>query len=65
VGLAGSNIGGVAETQGMLNFAAEHRLGSDVEVIPMSGINEAYDRVVASDVRYRFVINIDTLRQAT
>jgi uncharacterized zinc-type alcohol dehydrogenase-like protein len=65
VGLAGSNIGGVAETQEMLNFAAEHGLGSDVEVIPMSGINEAYDRVVASDVRYRFVIDIDTLRQDT
>ena len=56
VSLAGSNIGGVAETQEMLEFAAEHGLGSDIEVIPISLINEAYDRVVASDVRYRFVI---------
>jgi uncharacterized zinc-type alcohol dehydrogenase-like protein len=63
VSLAGSNIGGVSETQEMLDFAAEHGLGCDIELIPISQINEAYDRVVASDVRYRFVIDIDTLRK--
>ena len=65
VSLAGSNIGGVAQTQEMLNFAAEHGLGCEIEVIPISLVNEAYDRVVASDVRYRFVIDINTLRQGT
>jgi uncharacterized zinc-type alcohol dehydrogenase-like protein len=59
---AGSNIGGIAETQEMLDFCAEHGLASDVEVIGVDKINEAYERVLASDVRYRFVIDIDTLR---
>ena len=59
--LAGSLIGGIRETQEMLDFCAEHGLASDVEVIPADRINEAYERVLASDVRYRFVIDINTL----
>ena len=59
--LAGSNIGGIPETQEMLDFAAEHGLASEIETIPAAMINEAYDRVVASDVRFRFVIDIATL----
>ncbi|WP_309108896.1 NAD(P)-dependent alcohol dehydrogenase [Arthrobacter sp.] len=58
---AGSMIGGISETQEMLNFCAEHGLGSEVEVIPASKINDAYERVLASDVRYRFVIDTATL----
>ncbi|WP_458112095.1 NAD(P)-dependent alcohol dehydrogenase [Arthrobacter sp. R1-13] len=58
---AGSMIGGIPETQEMLNFCAEHGLGSEVEVIPASKINDAYERVLASDVRYRFVIDTATL----
>ncbi|ABS01835.1 putative zinc-type alcohol dehydrogenase-like protein [Kineococcus radiotolerans] len=58
---AGSNIGGIAETQEMLDFCAEHHIGSDVETIPAEKINEAYERVLASDVRYRFVIDTATL----
>ncbi|MGY3553125.1 putative zinc-type alcohol dehydrogenase-like protein [Williamsia sp. R60] len=59
--LAGSMIGGIAETQEMLDFCAEHDLGSEIEVIPAQQINEAYERVIASDVRYRFVIDNSTL----
>ncbi|WP_406223821.1 NAD(P)-dependent alcohol dehydrogenase [Streptomyces canus] len=59
--LAGSLIGGIRETQEMLDFCAEHRIGSEIEVIPAEKINEAYERVLASDVRYRFVIDIATL----
>ena len=58
--LAGSMIGGIGPTQDMLNFCAEHHIGSEVEVIPASYINEAYERVLASDVRYRFVIDATT-----
>ncbi|MCW2583955.1 MAG: alcohol dehydrogenase [Klenkia sp.] len=58
--LAGSKIGGIRETQEMLDFCAEHHLGAEVEVIGGDQIDEAYERVVASDVRYRFVI--DTAR---
>ena len=60
--VAGSATGGIAETQEMLDFCAEHNLGAEVEVIAADQINEAYERVLASDVRYRFVIDIDTLR---
>jgi uncharacterized zinc-type alcohol dehydrogenase-like protein len=59
---AGSGIGSIRETQEMLDFCAEHGIASEVEVIPASEINAAYERVLASDVRYRFVIDIDTLR---
>ena len=58
---AGSMIGGIPETQEMLDFCAEHGIGSEIEVIPAEKINEALDRVVASDVRYRFVIDTTTL----
>ncbi|MCE1175383.1 MAG: NAD(P)-dependent alcohol dehydrogenase [Propionibacteriales bacterium] len=57
---AGSMIGGIAETQEMLDFCAEHGIGAEVEVISGEDINAAYDRVVASDVRYRFVIDTAT-----
>ncbi|MEU8464891.1 NAD(P)-dependent alcohol dehydrogenase [Streptomyces sp. NPDC029003] len=59
--LAGSMIGGIAETQEMLDFCAEHGLGSEIEVIAAEEVNEAYERVVASDVRYRFVIDASTI----
>ncbi|MEU6133320.1 NAD(P)-dependent alcohol dehydrogenase [Nocardioides sp. NPDC047086] len=58
---AGSMIGGIALTQEMLDFCAEHGIGSEVEVISADQINEAYARVLASDVRYRFVIDTSTL----
>jgi uncharacterized zinc-type alcohol dehydrogenase-like protein len=58
---AGSAIGGIRETQEMLDFCAEHRLGAEIEVIPANKINDAYERVLASDVRYRFVIDTSTL----
>ncbi|MEA9984377.1 MULTISPECIES: NAD(P)-dependent alcohol dehydrogenase [Subtercola] len=59
--LAGSNIGGIRETQEMLDFCAEHGLGSEIEVISADQVGEAYDRVVKSDVRYRFVIDTSTI----
>ena len=58
---AGSAIGGIRETQEMLDFCAEHGLGAEIEVIPAEKINDAYERVLASDVRYRFVIDASTL----
>ncbi|WP_426365773.1 NAD(P)-dependent alcohol dehydrogenase [Streptomyces sp. E-08] len=59
--LAGSMIGGIAETQEMLDFCAEHGLGAEIELIRADQINEAYERVVKSDVRYRFVIDTSTI----
>jgi len=59
---AGSMIGGIRETQEMLDFCAAHHLGAEIEVIGADQINEAYERVLASDVRYRFVIDTSTLR---
>jgi uncharacterized zinc-type alcohol dehydrogenase-like protein len=59
--LAGSMIGSIAETQEMLDFCAEHGLGAEIELIRAEQINEAYERVVASDVRYRFVIDASTI----
>jgi uncharacterized zinc-type alcohol dehydrogenase-like protein len=58
---AGSMIGGIAQTQEMLDFCAEHNLSADIELIPADKINDAYERVLASDVRYRFVIDAATL----
>ena len=58
---AGSMIGGIALTQEMLDFCAEHGIGAEVEVIAADRINDAYERVLASDVRYRFVIDTATL----
>jgi len=57
---AGSMIGGIRQTQEMLDFCAEHHLGAEIEVISGEQIDEAYDRVVGSDVRYRFVIDTAT-----
>jgi alcohol dehydrogenase (NADP+) len=59
--LAGSNIGGIAETQEMLDFCAEHDVTPEIEVISADYVNEAYERVLASDVRYRFVIDASTI----
>jgi uncharacterized zinc-type alcohol dehydrogenase-like protein len=59
--LAGSLIGGIAETQEMLDFCAEHDIVSDIEMIRMDQINEAYERMLKSDVKYRFVIDMATL----
>jgi uncharacterized zinc-type alcohol dehydrogenase-like protein len=61
--IAGSLIGGLPETQEMLDFCAAHHLGADVEVIPIQDIDRAYDRMLKSDVRYRFVIDIASLRK--
>jgi uncharacterized zinc-type alcohol dehydrogenase-like protein len=58
--LSGSKIGGIRETQEMLDFCAEHGLGAEIETIGVDDVDGAYDRVVNSDVRYRFVIDIDT-----
>lgn len=59
--IAGSLIGGIAETQEMLDFCAEHNIVSDIEMIDMQQINEAYERMLKSDVKYRFVIDMATL----
>jgi uncharacterized zinc-type alcohol dehydrogenase-like protein len=60
--LAGSNIGGIAETQEMLDFCGEHGITADVEVIPIQKINEAYERLLRSDVKYRFSIDMASLK---
>ena len=60
--LAGSAIGGIQETQEMLDFCAEHGIVSDIEMIPIQKINEAYDRLQKSDVKYRFVIDMASLK---
>lgn len=60
--VAGSLIGGIKETQEMLNFCAKHHITADVEIIPIKQINEAYDRMLKSDVKYRFVIDLSTLK---
>lgn len=61
--VAGSLIGGIAETQEMLDFCGEHNIVSDIEIINMQDINEAYERMLKSDVRYRFVIDMASLKQ--
>ena len=58
---AGSNIGGIKETQEMLDFCAEHGIAPEIELISADYINEVYERVLASDVRYRFVIDTATI----
>jgi alcohol dehydrogenase (NADP+) len=63
--IAGSLIGGIRETQEMLDFCAEHRIVSDVEIIPIQQINEAYERMLKNDVKYRFVIDMSTLTADT
>lgn len=62
--IGGSLIGGIAETQEMLDFCAAHNIVSEIEMIPIQKINEAYDRMVKSDVKYRFVIDIASLKAA-
>lgn len=59
--IAGSLIGGIKETQEMLDFCAQHNITSDIEMIPIQQINEAYERVIKSDVKYRFVIDLASL----
>jgi len=63
--LSGSLIGGIKETQEMLDFCGKHNITADIELIPMQNINEAYDRLVKSDVKYRFVIDMASLQQAS
>lgn len=60
--LVGSLIGGIAETQAMLDYCAKHEVSSDIEIIPIQQINEAYERMLRGDVRYRFVIDLESLR---
>jgi Zn-dependent alcohol dehydrogenases len=62
--LSGSGIGGIAETQEMLDFCGEHNITADVEVIPIQKVNEAYERLARSDVKYRFSIDMASLRSA-
>src|SRR6478672_3001277 len=64
IAYAGSLIGGIAETQEMLDFCAEHRVVADIEVVAAGQLNEAYDRMVAGDVKYRFVLDTSTLQAA-
>ncbi|MHC5733070.1 MAG: NAD(P)-dependent alcohol dehydrogenase, partial [Nostoc sp.] len=59
--IAGSGIGGIAETQEMLDFCAEHNIESDIEMIDKKDITASYERMQKGDVRYRFVIDIATL----
>ncbi len=59
---AGSMIGGIVETQEMLDFCAEHNIPSDIELINIGQINEAYERLLKGDVKYRFVIDMATLQ---
>jgi uncharacterized zinc-type alcohol dehydrogenase-like protein len=60
--IAGSLIGGIAETQEMLEFCADKGISADIEMINMQQINESYERMLKSDVKYRFVIDIASLR---
>jgi uncharacterized zinc-type alcohol dehydrogenase-like protein len=60
--IAGSLIGGIQETQEMLDFCAKHGIVSDIELIPIQAINEAYERMLRSDVKYRFVIDMKSLK---
>jgi len=60
--LSGSLIGGIKETQEMLDFCAQHNIVSDIEMIPIQKVNEAYERVIKSDVKYRFVIDMQSLK---
>ena len=59
--LAGSAIGGMEETQEMMDFCAEHGIVSDVEIVPIQSVNDAYERLLKNDVKYRFVIDMASL----
>src|SRR6266568_915931 len=63
-GLSGSPIGGIAETQEMLDFCGAHKIIADVEIIPIQKVNEAYDRLLKADVKYRFSIDMASLKNA-
>jgi len=60
--MAGSGIGGIPETQEMLDFCAEHGVASDIEIIPIQSIEAAYARMLKNDVKYRFVIDMQSLK---
>jgi uncharacterized zinc-type alcohol dehydrogenase-like protein len=60
--ISGSLIGGLTETQEMLDFCGKHNITADVEVIPVQKINEAYDRLLKSDVKYRFSIDMASIK---
>ena len=60
---AGSGIGGIAETQEMLDFCAKHGITSEIERIPIQQINEAWERLLKQDVKYRFVIDMASLKK--
>ncbi len=62
--IGGSNIGGIAETQEMLDFCAEHGVSADIEMISMEGIDDAYERMLAGDVKFRFVIDLESMPAA-
>lgn len=64
-GVSGSNIGGIPETQEMLDFCGQHNITADVEVIPIQKVNEAYERMLRSDVKYRFSIDMASLKSET
>ena len=61
--VAGSLIGSIAETQEILDFCAEHNIGPDIQVIPITEINDAYKKVEDAEVRFRYVIDIASLKQ--
>ena len=63
--VAGSLIGGIAETQEMLDFCGAHNIMPDVEMIAIQNINQAYERLLKSDVKYRFVIDMKSLKQSS
>jgi alcohol dehydrogenase (NADP+) len=63
--LSGSNIGGIRETQEMLDFCGQHGITADVEVIPMASVNQAWERLLKADVKYRFVIDMSSLKPGT
>lgn len=63
--IAGSGIGGMKETQEMIDFAAKHNITADVEVIPMDYVNTAMERLVKVDVKYRFVIDVGNTLKAS
>jgi uncharacterized zinc-type alcohol dehydrogenase-like protein len=61
--LSGSPIGGIVETQEMLDFCGKHNITADIELIPIQKVNEAYDRLLKADVKYRFVIDMASLKE--
>ncbi len=62
--IAGSFIGGIAETQEMLDFCAAHGVTADIEIIPIAKIDQAYERMIKGDVKYRFVIDMQSLKDS-